>query len=312
MAVPRYDRNGDGQISVKVELLYDFSDAHEEIIWTALDTWEQVTNVDFSTHPLNPDETMTMDVPSLGLIANFWGLAFSWGAIEYSVSIIDTISDAHFSVLVLHEVGHILGLGHEGSNSVMVSGIPSAATAPTAKDIANLELFYGEATADDVAVVQYGYSGDQKVVGNAGPDILYGNQGMDTLAARGGDDMLFGGQDADRLVGGDGDDILYGNRGADLLEGGDGNDALYGGQDADTLSGGEGDDSLAGGLGADLFVGGGGHDTITDYAAADGDLLSGSLAGWNESDSAAVAWLTDGSSVTLIGVSSDEVSFALV
>lgn len=312
MAVPRYDRNGDGQVTVKVELLYDFTDTHEEIIWSALDTWERVSNVDFATHPLDPDETMTMDVPAVGLIAAYWGIAFEWGAIEYSSDIIGTISDEYFSVLVLHEVGHILGLEHQGRDSIMIPTIPYAATEPTDKDIANLEAFYGEVTDDTIASVQYGLSGSQKVVGNAGPDILYGNQGMDTLAGRDGEDTLFGGQDGDRLSGGDGNDILYGNRGADLLLGGDGNDTLYGGQEADTLTGGAGDDVLAGGLGGDLFAGGDGHDTITDYAPSEGDLVSGSLAGWNDREDSVIVWFTDGSSVTLIGVNSTELSFALV
>ena len=312
MAVPRYDRNGDGQVTVRVELLYDFTDTHEEIIWTALDTWERLTNVDFSTHPLDPDETMTMDVPALGLVGSYWGLAWEWGAIEYSSDIIDRISDEYFSVLVLHEVGHILGLGHQSSDSVMIGQIPSAATEPTAKDIANLELFYGQATDDTIASVQYGYSGAQEVVGNAGPDILYGNQGMDTLLGRDGQDTLFGGQDTDRLEGDDGSDALYGNRGTDVLIGGEGNDFLYGGQEADTLSGGAGDDVLEGGLGGDLFAGGGGDDTITDYSPSEGDLISGGLAGWNDREDSVIVWFTDGSSVTLIGVNSSEVSFALI
>ncbi|WP_420563454.1 hypothetical protein [Thalassobaculum sp.] len=54
MAVPRYDRNGDGQVTVKVELLYDFTDTHEEIIWSALDTWERVSNVDSPPIPWTP------------------------------------------------------------------------------------------------------------------------------------------------------------------------------------------------------------------------------------------------------------------
>ncbi|MDF1794630.1 MAG: matrixin family metalloprotease [Thalassobaculaceae bacterium] len=312
MAVQRYDRNGDGQISVKVELLYDFSDSHKEIIWAALDTWERLTNVDFSTHPLDPDETMSMDVPSLGLIGSYWGLAWEWGLIEYSSDIIGRISDAYFSTLVLHEVGHILGLSHQASNSIMTPNIYNAATAPTTKDIANLTSIYGEATDDTVAVVQAGGTGAQEIVGNAGPDILYGNQGMDTLSARDGDDTLYGGQDADRLVAGNGADILYGNLASDLLIGGDGNDTLFGGQGADTLSGGTGDDILSGGLGGDLFVTAGGHDTISDFSGADGDVLSGSVTAWSAQDGASVAWFADGSSVTLIGVNAEDVVFALV
>lgn len=312
MAVERYDRNGDGQVSVKVELLYAFSDTQTEIIWTALDTWERVSNVNFHTHPADADDTMTIDVTAIDQYGSIWGYAYTWGAIELDSNDIDRISDTNFSTLVLHEIGHILGLEHALSDSVMHPDIRSAATEPTARDIANLETFYGAATADVVAAVQAGGSGEQEVVGNAGPDILYGNQGMDTLSARDGADTLYGGQDADRLVAGDGADILYGNRASDLLIGGDGNDTLFGGQGADTLSGGAGDDVLSGGLGGDLFVTGGGHDTISDFSGAEGDVLFGSVAGWSAEDGASVAWFADGSSVTLIGVHADDVVFALV
>jgi hypothetical protein len=299
MAVPRHDSNGDGQVCVNVELLYDFSQSQKDIIWNALDTWERVSNVDFSTHSITADTTMTIDVTAIDTFGRIWAYAYSWGAIEIDSNDIDRISEENFSTLVIHEVGHILGLEHQSSDSVMIPTIPSASPEPTAKDIANLETFYGQATEDTAAVVQVGGSGAQEVVGNAGPDILYGNQGTDTLYGRGGEDTLFGGQEADRLDGGDGQDILYGNRGADRLAGGDGNDTLYGGQENDTLSGGAGDDLLVGGLGADLFVTDGGNDTISDFSASHGDRLS-----------ATVTALSSG--VTLIGVTTDEISFALV
>ncbi|MCR9072301.1 MAG: matrixin family metalloprotease [Alphaproteobacteria bacterium] len=312
MAVQRYDRNGDGQIVVNVELLYDFTDRQKEIIWSAIDTWERVSNVDFSTHATNNDDTMTIDADGLGYPKGYWGIAYSWGEIVLDVSAIEQLSDEFVSTLVLHEIGHILGLGHTSSYSVMYPGIGVGASEPTEYDIANLESFYGPVTEDVIPVVQAGGLGVQEVVGNGGPDILYGNQGNDVLRARGGDDTLYGGQDTDSLLGGDGNDILYGNRASDQLIGGAGNDTLFGGQESDTLSGGAGDDILVGGRGGDLFIGGSGHDTIADFSAADGDLLSGSVASVADGPTGAVATFADGSSVTLIGVSSSDLAFALV
>ena len=305
MAMPRPDINGDGQITIKVELLYAFTPLQKEVIWTALDTWERLTNVDFSTHPLDADVTMTFDSTSIGSLNSTWGFAYIWGDIVLDTNVINVISEDYLSKLVLHEVGHILGLEHQSRDSVMTPIITDVSAEPTAKDIANLEVFYGEATDDVVAVVQAGGSGDQEVVGNAGPDILYGNQGMDTLSARAGDDTLYGGQDDDRLAGGSGTDILYGNLASDILIGGDGNDTLFGGQDADTLSGGAGDDRLVGGLGGDLFVGGGGQDTIADFSSSDGDQIDDMIVSWSAADGDVTAWLADGASIILIGVSTD-------
>ena len=101
-------------------------------------------------------------------------------------------------------------------------------------------------------------------------------------------------------------DILNGNAGDDDLEGGDGND---------TLDGGAGDDTLTGGAGADTFVfqPGFGSDVITDFDAdADvlefydtaGNLLSTSaLTETQNANGDAVLGISDGSSVTLEGVS---------
>lgn len=294
MAVERYDRNGDGQIIVNVEFLYDFTDRQKEIIWSAIDTWERVSNVDFSTHATSNDDTMTIDGVGLGYPNGTWGIAYTWGAIELDAGALQGASDEQLSTLVLHEIGHILGLEHTSADSVMAIPLYNSATAPTDWDIANLESFYGPLTEDVVPVVQTGGLGVQEVVGNAGPDILYGNQGMDTLIARDGDDTLYGGQDDDLVRGGGGNDVLHGNLGND------------------TLSGGLGDDTLVGGAGGDRFVGGGGTDTITDFDAAEGDVLAGTVAAVTDGPDGAVASFTDGSSVTLIGVSSADLAFALV
>lgn len=294
MAVERYDRNGDGQIVVNVEFLNDFTDRQKEIIWSAIDTWERVSNVDFSTHAANNDDTMTITGVGLGYPNGTWGIAYTWGAIELDVGALQGASDEQLSTLVLHEIGHILGLEHTSADSVMAIPLYNSATAPTDWDIANLESFYGPLTEDVIPVVQAGGIGVQEVVGNGGPDILYGNQGNDILRARDGDDTLYGGQNDDLVLGGGGNDLLHGNLGND------------------TLSGGLGDDTLVGGGGSDRFDGGGGTDTITDFNAAEGDVLAGTVVAVTDGPTGAVATFTDGSSVTLIGVSSSDLAFALV
>ena len=84
-----------------------------------------------------------------------------------------------------------------------------------------------------------------------------------------GNDKLDGGDGNDLLNGGEGDDKLIGGTGKDTLLGGDGDDKLYGGRDADTLTGGAGKDQFVfntRGLSTD-------PDTITDFGHGDDQII---------------------------------------
>lgn len=123
------------------------------------------------------------------------------------------------------------------------------------------------------------------------------------------------------LAAGAGDDELMGGAGADKLFGEAGHDELFGGAGADTLSGGAGDDELSGGQGNDLFLfnGGGGNDVVMDLE--DGDLVriakningSGITSASQLADRIAddggdaVLDLGHGDTITLVGVSADDV-----
>lgn len=112
---------------------------------------------------------------------------------------------------------------------------------------------------------QNGGSGNDKMTGKSGDDVLNGGSGNDRLSGGAGDDVLNGGSGNDVLDGGAGDDVLNGGSGNDALEGGAGDDILNGGSGNDILHGGLGDDILTGGAGDDIFVFGG-DDRITDFA----------------------------------------------
>lgn len=73
----------------------------------------------------------------------------------------------------------------------------------------------------------------------------------------------------DRLSGGAGDDILYGYNGNDVLQGGDDDDQLFGGSGNDRLQGGVGNDLLVGGSGIDTLTGGNGSDIFVFDTAAE-------------------------------------------
>ena len=81
---------------------------------------------------------------------------------------------------------------------------------------------------------------------------LFGENGSDVLIGGCGDDLLDGGNGKDLLIGGGGNDQLKGENGKDWLFGGKGDDALFGGNARDLLIGGDGDDFLNGGRGKDV------------------------------------------------------------
>lgn len=199
--------------------------------------------------------------------------------------------------MVLHEIGHVLGLSHpyqettgwagDQSQTVMSYAPPSGGALtdrPAPVDATALQILYGP---DRVVVAQgHGEGGD-------GYDVVHGGDGADTLSGQGGGDTIYGGRQADLLIGGaDADtlfggrdgDLLYGNQGADRLLGDLGNDTVFGGQGDDWLEGGDGldwlysdrgNDTLVGGSGADRFVmsSGGGFDRVMDFNPVEGDRI---------------------------------------
>ncbi len=71
----------------------------------------------------------------------------------------------------------------------------------------------------------YGSSGNDQIVGTAGPDLIYGEAGNDVLIGGYGNDTLYGGADNDTLDGGHNFDSLYGGDGVDTWKLSFGSDA---------------------------------------------------------------------------------------
>jgi Ca2+-binding RTX toxin-like protein len=95
-----------------------------------------------------------------------------------------------------------------------------------------------------VSLTILGGSGNDRLLGGAGDDILIGGTGNDEIRGGGGNDLIFGSCGNDKIYGGDGDDRLFGGWGNDKIYGGDGNDLLVGGPGHDILKGEAGDDTL--------------------------------------------------------------------
>ncbi|MFD1157617.1 matrixin family metalloprotease [Roseovarius aestuarii] len=162
---------------------------------------------------------------------------------------------ADFRALVLHEIGHALGLGHVAANSVLTPVL--SATSLQQDDIRGIRQIYGrQDNADPVYNIKGG--GTVRILESPANLTIKGNSR---------DNRVIGASDDDSINGAQGDDTLRGGDGADSLNGSSGNDDLSGGAGADVLKGGIGRDKLAGGAGADVLNGGRDKDTA-DYSSS--------------------------------------------
>lgn len=221
-----------------------------------------------------------------------------------------------FFQVMLHELGHSLGLGHFNvSDSIMNATANNGSRTLGDDDIAGIQNLYGERQWSNAAEnVDFQYvgvgqtahakGGNDTLNGTAQADRFYGGAGNDKLSGNNGDDVLVdtrgdndisGGNGADKIFGGDGRIDAEGNSGNDLIVGGINNDKLHGGPGNDILRGdpsgsfisgddiliaGSGNDTLQGGGGADTFVFNRttGNNTITDFEIGV-DMID--LDGWN-------------------------------
>lgn len=156
--------------------------------------------------------------------------------------------------------GTISYLGMNGAMAFLALGlsIDGAAYAAAAKTAS---------TADDRALFQAEFAGNDLIYLSDGADRINTGAGRDLVTGAGGSDTLMAGAGNDFVIGGGGGDRSYGGLGNDLLLDLDGANFLYGGDGRDVLVGGSGKDRMTGGDGADRFVfkPGDGKDVVTDF-----------------------------------------------
>ncbi len=155
--------------------------------------------------------------------------------------------------LLLHEIGHALGLNHVNDANPDLGG-----------EYTVMSYMWPNMTLghwDKLAIWDM-YGRDQIIEGNdiggaGNGDRIYGDHGDDLIYAYKGPDSVFGGV---------GDDLIYLGNGHDLVDGGNGND---------TIVSGKGNDVLIGGGGEDVFViNGHGNKTIYDFNVNHGDRIA--------------------------------------
>ncbi|HYG91056.1 MAG TPA: M10 family metallopeptidase C-terminal domain-containing protein [Azospirillum sp.] len=214
--------------------------------------------------------------------------------------------------VLLHEIGHALGLKHPFDDSPTLPASTDTAqytvmsyedapfstispTAPMLYDVAAIQYLYGANTAYRTGNDLYQFSASSeelKTIWDAGgTDTLdASNQILSaTLNLNAGSFSSIGirnnggpaanniaiayGVTVENAKGGTAADLILGNTGANVLEGNSGNDTLYGGNSRDEMQGGGNDDLLLGNRGEDTLFGGGDQDTL--FGGLDNDLLQG-------------------------------------
>lgn len=311
---------GQGNIqSVDGNTFYSEIDYEAEIA-AAFQLWSDVANIEFveiEDGGGNPGTNQEGDIRIFfgAIPGNTIGLAylpsfFGGSALAGDIMLDDVNTSSSwglntFRALLVHEIGHAIGLQHvpNGSNSVMTPTV--GISAPTAFDAAGLQQVYGaqdnapavldlESFQTDLNLVRglqdltvNGNSQNNFIDGTESAETINGASGNDRLLGRGGNDQIDGGNNADTVEGGAGNDTItagsgndsvLGNEGRDWASLGSGNDFFrddveWASNGNDTVLAGSGNDTIAGWGGDDEFDGESGDDLI--YGGSGNDTIDG-------------------------------------
>ncbi|GGA09453.1 M10 family metallopeptidase [Neptunicoccus cionae] len=292
----------------------DFSAAAEASFREGLDHLESLINVEFVEVTGSDDPDMNVGSVTLpGSTAGTGGYSASSSGdsiTRYDSYVVydNTIDISTTMDLILHELGHAMGLKHSFSSPTVPDGFDNNkytlmsytenpdngldSDAMMLFDILALQDLWG--ANDETALGDTTYTGSRTET----IDAVWDAGGIDTFdgsALSGGvkldlregrfssfettDDVVIaydtvienaiGGDGTDKLVGNSAANNLLGGASRDKLKGGSGGDDIDGGAGRDKINGGRGRDDLSGGAGNDRISGDKGKDTLTGNGGAD-------------------------------------------
>jgi len=157
-------------------------------------------------------------------------------------------------------VDNTIVTSRDNAGRILINGgsVKPVGGEPTIANTGEIDIF-GQAGDDTISVNEangampsahiFGGTGNDRITGGSGDDLLFGQAGNDTIKGGGGNDLLFGGDGDDTLIGGPGNDQMFGEAGNDLMiwNPGDGTDLMEGGDGIDTaeVNGGNGSETFA-------------------------------------------------------------------
>ncbi|WKA27016.1 M10 family metallopeptidase C-terminal domain-containing protein [Bradyrhizobium roseum] len=283
---------------------------------TALQAWSDVANISFVQTSGAANITFTHNGTMQAYASGSWSgggaiisqtvnISSDWITTDGGANDGKTGIDSYGYQTYVHEVGHALGLGHQGPYNGSASYSTNAVYAndtwqysimsyfsepnysgssyryvvtPQMADIYAVGLMYGTATSTRTGDTVYGFNSNAGAVFNfaayslAPALTIYDSGGNDTLDCSGYSaaqtiDLNAG---AFSSVGGLTNNIgLALNAVIEKAIGGSGNDHLIASNTGSTLSGGGGADTLTGGAGNDTLIGGAGVDNMTGGSSGD-------------------------------------------
>lgn len=250
----------------------------------AMQAWANVANITFSQQ-FGGDLTFSQDnlgFGVLGLTSTFFsGDQILSSEVQIDDSINNLAVGAQGYMVLLHELGHALGLKHPGNyglsssgpylpddednlqnsvmsynNSALVTSSGNPPSTPMLYDIAAMQEIYGANTSYNSGNSTYSFNGSSQAMtiwDGAGNDTVnasfYGGGGVQIDLREGEDYVTRIGQAVVLMAFGANIENAVGSIRADRITGNDLTNQLFGGNDNDTITGGAGNDTLYGGDG---------------------------------------------------------------
>lgn len=282
-----------------------FTNPEKAAFEAALDLIETFLNVSFTEVAGDADPDMnvgkvSLPGPTAGIGGN--GISFSGSTIlAYdSFAVFDNTLDLTDQInLILHEVGHALGLKHPFEGAPVLTGdfnsnkysVMSYTENPDNGLVSDTMMLYDVFALQDLWGAAGYNGGATSYTGSrtATVDTIWDTGGTDIFdaAAKTGpvtldlrqaafssfdstnDVVIAYGTRIENARGGSAGDTITGNNLKNTLEGGGGGDIIKGGGKRDIIKGGAGKDTLLGQAGNDKLVGGGGGDILRGGAGRD-------------------------------------------